>query len=145
MTAMGVDRQCARFLCWARREGVNFERALTIGRHVFFLSKREMHSVLSANGIHKSSAELGAIFTEAQGYADPLLCLLGCADPESLDASDYEGATHVHDLNQSVPEAWQQQFSVVFDGGSLEHVFNFPQAIRNCMEMVRVGWHYLAL
>ena len=142
---MGIDRQGAKFLFWARSEGVNFERALTIGRHVFFLSKRELHSVLSANGIIKSSAELDAIFTEAQGYADPFLRLLGCLAPASLDASDYEGATHVHDLNQPVPEAWQQQYSAVFDGGSLEHVFNFPQAIRNCMEMVKVGGHFLAI
>lgn len=33
---------------------------------------------------------------------------------------------------------------MVLDSGSLEHVFNFPTAIRNCMEMVSVGGHYLA-
>ncbi len=31
----------------------------------------------------------------------------------------------------------------MYDGGTLEHVFNYPQAIRNCMEMVRVGGHFL--
>ena len=27
-------------------------------------------------------------------------------------------------------------------GGSLEHIFNFPVAIKNCMEMVAVGGHF---
>jgi hypothetical protein len=33
----------------------------------------------------------------------------------------------------------------VFDGGSLEHVFDFPTALRNCMRMVAVGGHLLAI
>jgi hypothetical protein len=32
----------------------------------------------------------------------------------------------------------------VIDGGSLEHVFNFPRAIASCMQMLRVGGHYFA-
>jgi hypothetical protein len=30
----------------------------------------------------------------------------------------------------------------VHDGGTLEHIFNIPQALKNCMEMVRVGGHF---
>jgi hypothetical protein len=59
--------------------------------------------------------------------------------------SPYEGATHLHDLNQPVDDALRCAYSAVVDGGSLEHIFNFPVAIRNCMEMVRVGGHFLAI
>ena len=142
---MGIDRHTAKFLFWARDEGVSFNRLLTIGRHVFFLSERELGTLLAQRGIAKTPDELNAIFSEANGYADPFLRLLGGQQAESLDASDYEGATHVHDLNQPVPRVWQEQYSAVFDGGSLEHVFNFPQAIRNCMKMIKVGGHYLAM
>ena len=31
------------------------------------------------------------------------------------------------------------QFDVVYDGGTLEHVFNFPVALRNAMELLRPG------
>jgi hypothetical protein len=65
--------------------------------------------------------------------------LLGATEVESLDASNYEGATHVHDLNQPLPDHLKQQYDFVDDGGTLEHVFNFPQAIKNCMETVKVG------
>jgi len=36
-------------------------------------------------------------------------------------------------------------YTTVIDGGSLEHVFNFPQAIANCMNMVAVGGHFIGL
>ena len=61
----------------------------------------------------------------------------------SVDASDYERATHIHDFNQPLPASLANRFSVVHDGGTIEHVFNIPQAFKNCMEMVRVGGHFI--
>ena len=60
-----------------------------------------------------------------------------------MDASDYEGATYIHDFNQPLPTSLASQFSVVHDGGTIEHVFNIPQAFKNCMEMLRVGGHFI--
>jgi 2-polyprenyl-3-methyl-5-hydroxy-6-metoxy-1,4-benzoquinol methylase len=31
----------------------------------------------------------------------------------------------------------------VFDGGTLEHIFDYPTAIKNCMKMVKPGGHLL--
>ena len=39
----------------------------------------------------------------------------------------------------------KRRFTVVFDGGSLEHIFNFPVAIRNCMEMVQCNGHFIGI
>jgi hypothetical protein len=65
--------------------------------------------------------------------------LLGASEVESVDASGYENATHVHDLNTPIPEHLKRRYDFVDDGGTIEHVFHFPQAIKNCMEMVKVG------
>lgn len=76
-------------------------------------------------------------------FVEPLLKKLGAERIESVDNSTYEQASIVHDMNQPVPDHLKGAFSCVFDGGSLEHIFNFPQAIKNCMEMVAVGGHFL--
>jgi hypothetical protein len=48
---------------------------------------------------------------------------------DSYDYSDYEGATHIIDLNKPiVPE---QQYDTIIDCGCLEHVYNAPQALMN--------------
>ena len=57
----------------------------------------------------------------------------------------YEGADIVHDLNRPLPQSLHGSFDVVLDGGLLEHVFNFPMALKNSMEMVKVGGHLLLI
>lgn len=48
-------------------------------------------------------------------------------------------------MNREIPGDFIEKYSMVLDGGSLEHVFNFPVAVRNCMQMLQVGGHYLAI
>jgi SAM-dependent methyltransferase len=56
-----------------------------------------------------------------------------------LDASDYEGATVLHDLTRPLPPELMQRFDAVIDGGTLEHIFDVPAALRSYMGMLRVG------
>src|SRR4029077_10267153 len=63
---------------------------------------------------------------------------------ETLDYSTYEGASIVHDLNSPVPASLHGRFDAVIEAGSLEHIFNFPMAIRNLMRMTKVGgWVFI--
>jgi hypothetical protein len=80
-----------------------------------------------------------------QRYSEPVLHRLGARLIDSLDASDYEGATLVHDLNRPLPPELRATYSVVIDSGSLEHIFNFPVALAGCLECVALGGHYLAV
>jgi hypothetical protein len=78
-------------------------------------------------------------------FAEPFFGMLGAESTDSLDVSTYEGATLIHDLNTPIPEEWASRFSAVFDGGTLEHVFNFPLAIANGIRMLKVGGHFVAI
>ena len=76
-------------------------------------------------------------------FADSFFREIGAKQVDSLDASDYESCTFVHDLNQPVPSSWHANYDVVFDGGTLEHVYHFPQAITNAMNLVAEGGYYI--
>jgi hypothetical protein len=65
--------------------------------------------------------------------------VMGAGSLETIDASECEGATIIHDLNRDVPPELHEKFDVVVEAGSLEHIFYFPVAIANLMKMVRVG------
>jgi hypothetical protein len=80
-----------------------------------------------------------APITRRDGWAEPFFQALGARTVDSVDASAFEGATLVHDLNQPIPAEWRDRYTVVFDGGTLEHVFNAPQAFKNCMDLLEVG------
>jgi SAM-dependent methyltransferase len=138
---VGLNTNIIRLLFEAKASGVAFDRTLTIGRQ--FLSS---HPIVFA--------DLAAMFgypreapqwldTAAQAFAEPFFSLLGAKEVASMDYSDYEGATFVHDLNQPIHSTMRGRFDVVIDGGTLEHVFDFPTAIKNCMDLVKVDGRFL--
>jgi len=64
----------------------------------------------------------------------------------SLDGSAFEGADVVLDMNAKVlPDDLNQAFDVVFDGGTMEHVFDTPQFLRNAAAMLKVGGRVIHL
>lgn len=72
--------------------------------------------------------------------------ITGATQVSSIDMSDYQGSSIVHDMNRPLWDSRPElagQFDLVIDGGTLEHVFNFPVAVRNLMFLVRQGGHIL--
>ena|SRR5215471_5507438 len=56
---------------------------------------------------------------------------------ESFDYSDYEGATYTVDLNH--PFVPCKTYNTVLDCGSLEHIYNVPQALANVSALCDKG------
>ena len=142
---MGLDINGTRYLLYCKTLDVDFARTAMVGRQGLHLSKHDLKGVLESFGYKVDVRQIDSIFDQTNGYADHLLAFLGAKEVHSFDNSGYEGATHLHDMNRELPDKFKDQYTTVLDGGSLEHIFNFPVAIKNCMEMVSVGGHYLAI
>ena len=142
---MGLDLNGVHFLLYAKNLGVDFKKTAMIGRQSLDLTKSELKKSFQDFNFSFSREVIDHIFNHKNGYAEPLLAALGSNDIHSFDFSAYEGATHLHDMNQLISPEAKEQYSVVLDGGSLEHIFNFPVAIKNCMEMLEIGGHYLGI
>ena len=133
---MGIERNAAALLLKMRADGVHFGRLAMLGRQNLHLDFDEYLQFLRRVGRPPESA--------LPEFAEGLLLALGATQVEAMDFSAYEGAALLHDMNQPVPPQWHQQYDVVFDGGTLEHVFNFPVAIRNCMELLKPGGRFVS-
>jgi hypothetical protein len=73
-------------------------------------------------------------------FADEMLCeAMGFTSVTSIDISQYEGASVVQDIGAPLRPGLAGQFDLAVDGGTLEHIFNFPVAIANLMRLVRTG------
>jgi SAM-dependent methyltransferase len=82
----------------------------------------------------------GAQLDDSKPIDDSVLFhALGFDKVESLDYSDYEGATHIADFNQPLPEHLAGSYDVVFDGGTTEHIFNLPESFRNIYRLLKPG------
>jgi hypothetical protein len=142
---MGLDANGTRAVLYARKRGVDFSRTAMIGRQNLHLNVPTLTRNLRDFGLEASAKESVRMLTAEKGYAEPFLRLLGASEIVSFDVSDFEGATYIHDFNLPLDKKFSRRFSVVLDSGSLEHIFNFPQAIANCMEMVDVGGHFIGI
>jgi hypothetical protein len=135
---MGITKNCVKFLTYAKSLGVNFDNTLMLGRQQLFVSADEINRIQHQFGF-------AAGFSADPKFAEPLFQLLGSTKTDSLDYSDFEQATIIHNLNQPLSEKFHGRYTTVFDGGTLEHVFNFPVALKCCMDALAVGGHFLAI
>jgi hypothetical protein len=141
---MGVDHHSLQFLVAAHRSGTSFDRFLMIGRQRFQLVKpKDLQIAIGAREPSFTIEDATGLLEARNGFVEPLLELMGARTTESLDYSSYEQASLVHDLNVPVPDSLKHVYSCVFDSGTIEHVFNFPQAIKNCMDMTSTGGHLI--
>jgi hypothetical protein len=141
---MGLDFNGSRFMLWLRKRGVDFSTTATIGRQSLGVTKKELQRNFEYFGQKVDDATLNCFFAEFPPFAEGFLRFLGAREIDSFDYSNYEGATVVHDMNLPIPDQHKGKYSLVIDGGCLEHIFNFPTAMKSCMEMLKVGGHLAA-
>lgn len=139
---MSFDINGTRLLMNAARSGVDFSRTAMLGRQTLNLNSAALRQNLVEFGYN---ADAQSLLQADNGYAESFLRMLGANEIASFDASGYEAATYVHDFNLPVSPIHHQSFTALIDGGTLEHVFNFPVGLRSAMEMVELGGHFLSL
>lgn len=137
---MGVNAAALGLMALARAEGADFARVMTLGRQGVHLPPPVLAAFFRRRGREDIAAQLLA--SPGDGYCEHLLKLaFGAQEVVSLDASDYENASLVHDMNTPLKPA--AQFPVVLDLGTLEHVFNVAVAFDNVAALCAAGGHIL--
>jgi len=63
---------------------------------------------------------------------------LGFSEVFSMDYSASEGADYIWDINNLVPGEHHEEYDVVFDGGTAEHVFSIPNFLLNVCLMASI-------
>ena len=124
---MGLDINSVQFLIAAHKRGMPFGDVLMIGRQDLNVYPGKMRRGLTRAGLPDELFSPDAPDTR---FAEPGFKSSGARSIASLEASAFEGAKFVHDPNQPVGNEFKQRFDLVYDGGTLEHFFNFPAASR---------------
>jgi len=138
---MGMTLESVRFLIEARQSGAAFNRVATLGRQGLWVSPERLAALLREAQLLATAgtAAFECSLAAAEWRFAAFLRGLGAETVVACDASSYEGASLIHDLNRPIPTEWTDRYDAVIDGGTLEHVFNFPTAIANAMQMARPG------
>src|SRR5882672_2679171 len=113
---MGMDFNVVKVLLWAKNLGASFERTSTLGRQGFDCAPRRLHRAVRGFGIPATDEEIERCFQRSPLgplYGDQFLRLLGAKEIVSVDRSDFEGATMLHDRNQPFRETERGQFNTL--------------------------------
>lgn len=71
-------------------------------------------------------------------HAETVFGMLGFSSVTVLDCSAFEGAEIIFDLNcADLPGKLMEQYDMIIDHGTLEHVFHLPNALNNVYRMLK--------
>jgi len=125
---MGITVDELSFLTYLKKNGA-FKSVITLGRQGLDVSREILNKKLDFTD------DVGSKYCE-----NLLLKKYGATEINSIDNSSYEGATIIHDMNTPFDNDFlSRTFDTVIDGGTTEHIFNFPQAIKNIVKLTSIG------
>src|SRR5512147_468500 len=133
---MGITASTAALLARAREGGAWFDQTATIGRQSLALSDADLAKLARRLNIPEPDWTAFAVDRFCEDF---FRHFLGARQVTSFDVSDYQNASVVHDLNRPIPPEYTEQFDALVDGGTIEHIFDIKQVLRNYMSLVRVG------
>jgi len=137
---MGLDINSLNFLGFSKNQGVDFSKTLSVGRASVCMSDDDIREFLIAFGRSDLAKDIPQL-THSKYFEEILSAVFGANELDSIDASGYEGASIIHSLNE--PLKTDKRFTAIIDFGCLEHVFNFPVAIDNLINLCEVNGHIL--
>lgn len=107
-----------------------------LGRQTSYVSEKQVRDIAKKFGFSPIEKE---VITPGIGFVNDefLFHSLGFDDVESIDYDNYEQPTHILDFNNEVPEEYKERYDVIYDGGTLEHIFNLPQCLKNIYKMLK--------
>lgn len=121
---MGIDVHALQLLQYNKQKNSNLGKTLTLGRQAVLVGPKLAKKWIG---------------TDQGAWCEDLLKNhFNATDVDSIDNSDYEGASIIYDYNNQVPNDLKEQYDTVIDFGCSEHIFNVAQAFQNTIDVCKV-------
>jgi SAM-dependent methyltransferase len=128
---MGVGVNELRAIAFGKRLGfLQLDQTVTLGRQQIFLSQSDYDQLVEMSVLPRAEFP-------TSDFAEPLLKSLDANVVESIDASDYEGASIIADLNKPLGDRHYEKFTSFIDFGAMEHIFDAHQVLVNINKLLR--------
>lgn len=141
---MGIAKGAYKFLLELRvTTNAVHGKVLQLGRQWIYLTPNQVIDNAKQYGIEISTSFKNNSFFDKNpsknNYVNDIdfFKAVGFDTVESLDVSDFEKCDVIHDLNDPIPEKYHGQYDAIYDGGTLEHVFHFPNCLANIHKLLK--------
>lgn len=148
---MGLARAAINLLLHEARWRPFGGRVVTLGTQHVYATAEEVKAMAKEAGfaltadefeLHQNAELAGRGFVSDRS----LLKSLGFGEVVRVDVSEYEKCDELLDLNAAeTPARLSGKFDVVLDSGTIEHVFDLPNALRHGCRLVKPGGRIIHL
>ena len=138
---MGLDKTTLEFLLFSKKyiniSGINI---LSLGRQQIHIDQNDMNSLFKKYNLTHLIGRFN-IYDYSENFFKTLSNTN--LNVDSIDNSMYEGANIIHNMN--VPIKSSKKYQYIFDGGTIEHIFNIPQVIQNIINLLEIGGLFVSV
>lgn len=140
---MSILKPIARLILGEHKRRPIEGHVVTIGRQTIHLTPSEASAEFARAGIEPKPVEIildeNTIAGRNNGFISDwtFFGMLGIKGPASIDVSAYEGSNLVHDMNYPLDHSWG--FDFVFDGSTLDNLFDPACGLRNMSKLCKPG------
>jgi hypothetical protein len=137
---MGIDITALELILLSQRyvkhKNINI---LTLGRQQIHISPNEINNSLNKYNFNDLINKFN-YYEYSENFFRQLLNG-NCVD--SIDNSNYENANIIHNMN--LPYISSKKYQYIYDGGTIEHIFNIPQVIENVINMLDIDGLFVSV
>lgn len=133
---MGISNANTALLLAAKAKGIKFGNTATLGVQSFWPTKKEFCKMAASFNISEFPEK---VLSEIGTCGAKFLKYLGAEDVSEIDASDFEGARIIHDMNLPISSEHWGKFDFIYDGGSIEHIYKTDQVFSNVGKLLKNG------
>jgi len=135
---MGISGSAARVLLRQAAEKPFSGSVMQLGREKIYFTYAEVEHWARESGVPVSGDVLSTIEDREAIVTDSdFFTMLGFDEVHSCDVSAYQDCTHVLDLNEPLPEDLVGKYDMVFDSGTIEHVFDQRTVFNNIHDLLK--------
>jgi hypothetical protein len=147
---MGVAKDLIKLFCYQKKKNKLLfnKNTLLISQNAIYANEKEIFDIFKKNrldtyNVPKNFDKKNKIKSwfgskkDKNVNANYLMTLLGSSKTQCCDISPYENPDFLLDLNKPVKKSLYNNFNNIVDPGTLEHLFNIPQALDNYSKMLK--------
>lgn len=136
---MGIDYTVLEALLHSFKYINNKKNLITLGRQEIHLNHEIIDTFLDKYLLSNYKNR------KYSGYCETFLQhIFGVESIDSIDNSNYEGASILHNMNNPIPY-YLKKYDVVLDLGTIEHIFNIPQVCENIINLLNIGGIFISI
>ena len=130
---MGIDKTTLEAILISQKYLLNKKNMLTLARQQIHMQPNIMYEIVKK---YNYNVPLQQYNSNCENFFNSI----GFENIDSIDNSAYENATIIQNLNCSFES--NTKYDYIFDGGTIEHIFNIPQVCENIINMLNINGIY---